>query len=179
MIVLKNKETPDRIQDKDMVINFIIHLRLGYQTVLRDQLNLMKTCAPSKRMWRASGNCVTKDLCGNCFSLLCECTIINVPSHVGKHLSLMFGTSNKQQNDKSHVKLGENGASCQHKKYSHVDINNPGPSCFGAYDHIMWGAHKIWIISYITCVTFLYHAVVHYNCWLPTTQQAIFIILWN
>ena len=43
MIVLKNKETPDRIQDKDMVINFIIHLRLGYLTVLRDQLNLMKT----------------------------------------------------------------------------------------------------------------------------------------
>ena len=34
----------------------------------------------------------------------------------------MFGTSNKQQNDKSHVKLGENTASCQHKKYSHVDI---------------------------------------------------------
>ena len=34
----------------------------------------------------------------------------------------MFGTSNKQQNDKSHDKLGENSASCQHKKYSHVDI---------------------------------------------------------
>ena len=41
--VLKKKETPDRIQEKDMVINFIIHLRLGYQTVLRDQLSLMKT----------------------------------------------------------------------------------------------------------------------------------------
>ena len=47
---------------------------------------------------------------------------INVPSHVGKHLCLMFGTSNKQQNDKSHVKFGENSASCQHKKCSHVDI---------------------------------------------------------
>ena len=34
----------------------------------------------------------------------------------------MFGTSNKQQNDKSQVKLGEDSASCQHKKYSHVDI---------------------------------------------------------
>ena len=32
----------------------------------------------------------------------------------------MFGTSNKQQNDKSQVKLGGNSASCQHKKYSHV-----------------------------------------------------------
>ena len=55
-------------------------------------------CVPSKRMHRASGNCVTKDLCGNCCSLPCECMIINVPSHVGKHLSIMFGTSNKQQN---------------------------------------------------------------------------------
>ena len=81
-----------------------------------------ENCVPSKRMQRASGNCVTKDLCGNCFSLPCECTIINVPSHIGKHLSLMFGTSNKQQNDKSYVKLDENSASCQHKKYSHVDI---------------------------------------------------------
>ena len=91
-------------------------------------------CGPSKRMWRASGNCVTKDLCGNCCSLPCECTIINVPSHVGKELSMMFGTINKQQNDKSQVKLGENSASCQqvklgknsascqHKKYSYVDI---------------------------------------------------------
>ena len=35
---------------------------------------------------------------------------------------MMFGTINKQQNDKSQVKLGENSASCQHKKYSHVDI---------------------------------------------------------
>ena len=34
----------------------------------------------------------------------------------------MFGTINKQQNDKSQVKLGKNSASCQHKKYSHVDI---------------------------------------------------------
>ena len=34
----------------------------------------------------------------------------------------MFGTSNKKQKDKSHVKLGKNSASCQHKKYSHVDI---------------------------------------------------------
>ena len=34
----------------------------------------------------------------------------------------MFGTSNKQQNDKSHVKFGENSASCQHIKYLHVDI---------------------------------------------------------
>ena len=91
-------------------------------------------CGPSKRMWRASRNCVTKDSCGNCCSLPCECTIINVPSHVGKELSMMFGTINKQQNDKSQVKLGENSASCkwvilgensescQHKKCSHVDI---------------------------------------------------------
>ena len=35
---------------------------------------------------------------------------------------MMFGTSNKQQNNKSQVKLGKNSASCQHKKYSHVDI---------------------------------------------------------
>ena len=74
-------------------------------------------CIPSKRMRRTSGNCVTKDLCGNCCSLPCECTIINVPSHVGKHLSVMFGTSNKEQNEKSHVKLGTNSASCQLKKY--------------------------------------------------------------
>ena len=91
-------------------------------------------CGPSKRMQRASGNCVTKDLCGNCCSLPCDCTIINVSSHVGKELSMMFGTINKQQNDKSQVKLGgnsasckqvklgENSASCQHKKYSHVEI---------------------------------------------------------
>ena len=79
-------------------------------------------CVPSKRMQRASRNCVTKDLCGNCCSLACECTIINVPSHVGKHLSTMFGTSNKQQNDKSQFKLGESSASCQHRQYSHVDI---------------------------------------------------------
>ena len=72
-----------------------------------------------KRTRRGSRNCVTKDLCGNCCSLPCECTIITVPSHVGKHLSIMFGTRNKQQNDKPQVKLGENS---QHKKYSHVDI---------------------------------------------------------
>ena len=46
----------------------------------------------------------------------------------------MFGTINRQQNDKSQVKLGENSASCQwvklgensascqHKKCSHVNI---------------------------------------------------------
>ena len=77
---------------------------------------------PSKRMQRAYGNCVTKDLCGNCCSLPCECTIINVSSNTGKELSVMFGTINKQQNDKSQVKLGENSASCQHKKYSHGEI---------------------------------------------------------
>ena len=91
-------------------------------------------CGPSKRMWRASRNCVTKFLCGNCCSLPCECTVINVSSHVGKELSMMSGTINKQQNDISQVKLGENSAlcqwvkleensaSCQHKKHSHVDI---------------------------------------------------------
>ena len=79
-------------------------------------------CVPLKRIQRASINCVTKDLCGSCCSLPYEYAIINVPSFVGKHLSVMFGTSNKQQNDKSQVKLGENSASCQHKKYLHVDI---------------------------------------------------------
>ena len=43
----------------------------------------------------------------------------------------------------------------------------------------MWCTHKIWIMFQITCVTFLYHVVVHYNCWLPTRQQSIFIILWS
>ena len=73
-------------------------------------------------------------ICVEIVVLYCECTIINVPSHVGKELSMMFGTINKQQNDKSQVKLGENSASCQGvklgensascqpKKYSHVDI---------------------------------------------------------
>ena len=34
----------------------------------------------------------------------------------------MFDTSNKQKNDKLHVNLGENSASCQHKKYLPVNI---------------------------------------------------------
>ena len=108
------------------------HVRISNTS--KRSMKFNEDCGPSKRMHRASGNCVTKDLCGNCCSLPCECTIINVPSHVGKELSMMFGAINKQQNDKSQVKLRgnsvsrqwvkleENGASCQHKKYSHVDI---------------------------------------------------------
>ena len=43
MIVLMYKEISDKIQNKDVVKSFIMLLRLGYQIVLRDQCNLMKT----------------------------------------------------------------------------------------------------------------------------------------
>ena len=87
------------------------HVRISNNSKRSMKFNI--DCGPLKRMRRASRNCVTKDLCGNCCSLPCECTIINVSSHVGKELSMMFGTTNKHQNDKSQVKLGENSASCK------------------------------------------------------------------
>ena len=96
------------------------HVRISNSS--KTSMKFNEDCGPSKRMQRASRNCVTKDLCGNCCSLPCECTIINVPFHVGKELSVMFGTIKKQQNNVSQVKWGENSALCQHKKYSHVDI---------------------------------------------------------
>ena len=37
MIVLMSKETSDKIQNKDVVISFIMLLMLGYQIVPRDQ----------------------------------------------------------------------------------------------------------------------------------------------
>ena len=87
------------------------HVRISNSS--KRSMKFNEECGPSKRICRASRNYVTKDLCGNCCSLPCECTIINVSSNVGKELSMMFGTTNKQQNDKSQVKLGENSASCQ------------------------------------------------------------------
>ena len=36
-------------------------------------------CGPSKKMQKTPGNCVTTDLCGNCYLLPCECTVITVP----------------------------------------------------------------------------------------------------
>ena len=77
---------------------------------------------PSNKMRRAPRNCVTKDLCGNCCSLPCECTIINVPPHVAKQLTMMYGTINKQTNDKSPVQSREKSESSQHNKYTYVDI---------------------------------------------------------
>ena len=77
---------------------------------------------PSNKMQRAPRNCVTKDLCGNYCSLPCECNIINVPPHVAKQLTMIYGTINKQTNDKSPVQLRGNSESSQHNKYAYGDI---------------------------------------------------------
>ena len=48
--------------------------------------------------------------------------LVFVSPHVAEQLTMMYGTINKQTNDKSPVQLRENSESFQHNKYAYVDI---------------------------------------------------------